>query len=72
MENGLLSEKQLTWFSDRDGYLGRGKNIATTALSPGAHTISMRGFDNDQQENHDKITIYVAGEKMQKMNIDTK
>ncbi len=43
---GELGDAAFTWSSDRDGPLGTGRRIETTALSPGPHTITLAAEDS--------------------------
>ncbi|MBC8422399.1 MAG: hypothetical protein H8E01_00050, partial [Chloroflexi bacterium] len=50
-EDGPLSDAALSWWSDRDGLLGRGATVIVPGLtlSPGWHTITLRAADDDGQ-----------------------
>lgn len=40
-EDGFLSESNLTWISDRDGVVGKGRQVKLNGLSSGTHTITL-------------------------------
>jgi hypothetical protein len=44
-EQGALSGGALVWTSSRDGQIGTGNTFSTTALTVGAHTITLRVTD---------------------------
>jgi hypothetical protein len=57
---GELEEAAFTWASDRDGLLGVGRRLETTALSPGPHTITLAAEDDDGQVGAASVTVEVA------------
>ncbi|MFQ5604325.1 MAG: hypothetical protein ACE5HS_13740 [bacterium] len=67
-EDGALAGNALSWYSDRDGFLGYGKSI-TVALSGPAepcnpeyvwHTITLRAADKDGHQTSRQIIIRVG------------
>ncbi|MBI4606727.1 MAG: hypothetical protein HY721_32590 [Planctomycetes bacterium] len=46
-EDGPLGAGAFEWLSDRDGALGGGASIETSALSAGPHTVSVTATDSD-------------------------
>lgn len=44
-EEGMLSQSQLQWASDRDGSLGSGARLTIKKLSQGRHKITLKGCD---------------------------
>ena len=46
-DDGAFPEESLVWASSLDGALGTGSTVATTPLSPGHHTITLRVVDAD-------------------------
>jgi uncharacterized protein YjdB len=44
-DGASLPDSALVWTSDRDGVLGTGSHLTTTALSPGEHHIALSGTD---------------------------
>jgi len=52
-EDGSLSDAALSWWSDQDGLLGRGRTVIVPGLtlSPGRHTITLRAADSDSQRD---------------------
>jgi len=59
-EDGLLPPDALRWRSDRDGFLGAGRQIETDALAPGAHLLTLEAEDNHGQVGAASIAIHVA------------
>jgi CSLREA domain-containing protein len=61
-EDGPLSNAALSWWSDRDGLLGRGATLVVPGLtlSPGWHTITLRAADSDSQIGSASISIFVG------------
>ena len=57
-----LPEAALSWWSDRDGLLGRGDTLIVPGLtlSPGEHTISLCAQDRDGQIGSAEIRILVG------------
>jgi hypothetical protein len=55
-----LEEGAFTWTSDRDGPLGSGRRLETTALSPGPHTITLAAEDGDGQVGAASVTVEVT------------
>ena len=60
IESGSMTADQLDWYSDRDGYLGAGSDIATT-LSEGAHEVRFRADDDRGGLTTDTVRVTVAG-----------
>ena len=61
LEDGTLSESELTWISDIDGYLGSGSRIEGLGLSPGGHTITLSVVDSDGNRDETSVDITVVG-----------
>ena len=61
-EDGILSDNQLSWTSDRDGFLGTGEvfNLEATQLSEGEHIITLSAVDSKGLVNTDTVTIGVS------------
>jgi hypothetical protein len=59
-EDGLLPADALRWRSDRDGFLGVGRQIETGLLSPGAHLLILEAEDSQGQIAATSITVHVA------------
>lgn len=59
LEDGLLPEENLTWWSNRDGELGSGSWLQT-GLSVGEHVISLRVTDSAGNTHEDNLTLAVG------------
>ncbi|GEM_PF-887528 len=61
-EDGALSAAALSWWSDRDGLLGRGATVIVPGLtlSPGWHTLTLRAADSNEQIGSARINIFVG------------
>ena len=61
-EDGPLSDAALSWWSDRDGLLGRGATVIVPGLTltPGWHTITLRAADNDSQIGSASVNLFVG------------
>ncbi len=61
-EDGPLSDAALSWWSDRDGLLGRGAPLIVPGLtlSPGWHTLTLRAADSDSQIGSASINLFVG------------
>jgi hypothetical protein len=59
LEDGLLSDDGLHWFSDVAGYLGSGRQIVARDLSPGRHVITLTAADSSGQSTAANIQIEV-------------
>jgi len=57
-----LRNDQLSWFSDRDGYLGTGANLLLDNLSAEWHTITLIATDDRDLSSSDSVAIYVSTE----------
>jgi dipeptidyl aminopeptidase/acylaminoacyl peptidase len=57
-----LRDDQLSWFSDRDGYLGTGANLAREDLSTDWHTVTLVATDDRDLSSRDSVDIYVSTE----------
>jgi hypothetical protein len=58
-EDGLLSLEQLTWTSHRDGVVGHGHHVHTTALSPGTHILTLAATDSQGQVSTAQVNVVV-------------
>jgi hypothetical protein len=61
-EDGSLSDAALSWWSDRDGLLGRGATLIVPGLtlSSGWHTITLRAADSDGQIGSASVNLFVG------------
>ena len=59
-EEGLVEEPDITWSSSRDGALGSGRSVVTSALSEGVHSITATGRDSGDREGTATVTITVT------------
>lgn len=60
-EDGTLEGESLVWSSDRDGEIGTGRSVTTSALSSGQHTITLMVTDSDGDTDADQIGITIVG-----------
>lgn len=60
LEDQSIPETSLDWTSSRDGALGRGRQLVVRKLSPGPHTIVLRGTDSGGLFTEKQITLTVA------------
>jgi hypothetical protein len=58
-EDGPLDGLALTWWSDRDGFLGDGPDLPAPALSPGRHLITLRATDSDDQIGETAVEVFL-------------
>ena len=59
LEDGALSGSALEWRSSRDGLLGQGSTLSTSALSPGTHTITLQVVDSGGASGRATISLTV-------------
>jgi parallel beta-helix repeat protein len=59
-EDGDLPDSALTFTSDRDGLLGKGRSLPVAELSVGTHKITLTGVDKDNNAGATSITVSVA------------
>lgn len=61
VDDGMLDDTAVTWRSSLDGVLGNGAFLATTALRPGTHAITMSAVDSDGNTREAATTVRIAG-----------
>jgi len=63
-EDGMLDDTNFSWSSDIDGILGTGASVYLDSITPGGHTITVTGEDNDFNSDQEAIyvTVYPDGE----------
>ena len=59
LEDGIISGDNISWSSDKDGFLGTGPNILVD-LSYGCHTLTIKITDSDGYSSQDSINIFVG------------
>ena len=57
-----LRDDQLSWFSDRDGYLGTSANLVRDDLSSDWHIITLEATDDRNLSSNKSIAIYISAE----------
>jgi len=57
-----LRDDQLSWFSDRDGYLGTGASLSRDDLSAEWHTIKLVATDDRDLYGRDSVAVYISAE----------
>jgi len=45
-EEGMLSDQSVSWYSDVDGFIGKGNILYYSGLTPGSHIITVIGEDS--------------------------
>jgi hypothetical protein len=58
-EDGMLSNTSLSWTSDADGFLGTGRVLTVTDLTPGEHNITLTATDSDGNNATVSFTVTV-------------
>lgn len=61
-EDGVLSNTQLEWSSDKEGPLGEGETL-DVELSGGTHLITLTVTDSDNETHTDSVSITVLSKK---------
>lgn len=59
LEENVLPETSVTWESNVDGYLGRGKSLMIENASKGEHRVTVRVRDSEGGEAEDSININI-------------
>jgi hypothetical protein len=57
--DGTLSGKALTWSSDKQGELGAGNEVWTSALKPGRHRLRLRVNDSGDRTAQSEIKVTI-------------
>lgn len=60
IEDGTLDNSNLSWTSDRDGFLGTGHLMHASSLSTGLHTITLTATDSNKQSTDSKVIINIT------------
>lgn len=60
IDDGVLQGDAIGWRSDRDGFLGTGVMLRTSALSAGIHRITMSATDSEGNVSSATITVRVV------------
>ena len=58
--DGPLTDKSLSWKSDRDGVLGTGNEVSTETLSAGWHKITLTAIDSAGKSGDRTIRLFVG------------
>ncbi len=64
-QGNVLRDDQLSWFSNRDGYLGTGANLLRDDLSTEWHTVTLVATDDRNLSSRDSVAIYISTESEQ-------
>jgi len=61
-EDGPLPDTALSWWSDRDGLLGRGATVIVPGLTLSSdwHTITLRAADSEEQIGSAHVNVFVG------------
>lgn len=60
VEDGVVPDGDLRWWSSQDGDLGAGRELATHALSKGKHTITLTATDSQGAAAQKTVTVVVT------------
>lgn len=60
IEDGVLNDSALSWYSSRDGVLGTGRRLDVTRLSPEVHEITLRASDSGGRVGRSTIIVEVT------------
>ena len=60
-EDGTLTGASLVWTDNVSGQIGTGTSFSTSALSVGAHTITLTATDSKGAPGHATVTITITG-----------
>jgi hypothetical protein len=60
LEDGLLGAANLSWYSDRDGYLGNGRTLTLNSLTAGEHTITLTASDHNGQQSSATAPVTIS------------
>jgi hypothetical protein len=61
LEDGpITADAQFVWQSDRDGELGRSRQLDIDTLSPGWHTLTLQATDSDHATAETSIAILIG------------
>ncbi len=66
LEDGELPEKNLTWTSDLDIYIGQGNSLTYKGLSVGPHIVMLTAFDSEGSVGRDSVFITIQDPKITK------
>ena len=61
MDDGVLSDASLTWYSDRYGFIGTGEELSVAEMDVGEHTVTLTATDSDGNTASDTVTIRALG-----------
>lgn len=59
LEDGTLPDSSLEWYSDVDGFLGKGTELDYDSLSVGLHLVALSAIDSDGDPGYDTVRITV-------------
>ena len=59
VEDGSLEDPSLSWRSDVDGDLGRGRHLTAEGLGAGTHTITLTATDSDGKTDSASTVVFV-------------
>jgi len=70
IDDQLLPESSVEWFSSRDGAIGTGRLLVRRNLSPGEHTITLRGTDLGGLVTERSLVVTVTPRLYNNANLD--
>ncbi len=65
-EDGILTDEEVLWTSNRDGALSKSATLQTANLSPGAHRLTVRATDTSGLTSEDHIEINILPSSLAK------
>ncbi|MEO5814465.1 MAG: PKD domain-containing protein [Gemmatimonadaceae bacterium] len=71
LEDGALSGASLVWTSSRDGVIGTGASVATTALTAGSHVVTLTAKDAQNATATATLTITITANQAPTASIAT-
>jgi hypothetical protein len=72
LEDGILEGSSVTWYSEKDGFLGEGARLTLSDLSSGDHVLNVYAYDVAGNAGQAHIQLHVTSEiKNTKWNMTT-
>lgn len=68
-EDGSVPGSGLAWTSDRDGSLGTGPSVATSALSVGVHSVTLSATDSRGESGTESVQVTIEANQLPSASI---